>query len=79
MDKEKERLYRQARRELIRSWLIWTLVGFPAGCLLYLVLHELFHMNAGFWMTSLLTAGYSGYLIGIVGGYLCICREDKYC
>jgi len=65
-----------SKRRLYKYGAIWALIGFAVGCLLYLVFHFLFGMNVGFWMTSLLTAGYFGYFIGIVGGFFYICRTD---
>jgi len=55
-----------SKRRLYKYGAIWALIGFAVGCLLYLVLHFLLGMDVGFWMTSLLTAGYFGYFIGIV-------------
>ncbi|MCF0145236.1 MAG: hypothetical protein HUJ73_01485 [Eubacterium sp.] len=57
--------------------LCWAGIGFAAGCVLYLVLRFLFRMDVGFWMTSLLTAGYSGLFIGLFGGTIFLCRARE--
>jgi len=62
-------------RRLYKYTAIWTFIGFAAGCLLYLALHCLFGMDVGFWETALVTAGYFGYFIGFVGGFVYICRH----
>jgi len=68
MDMSKGRIYQYAA--------IWTLIGFAAGSLMYLVLRFLFGVDMGFWKISLAAAGYSGCFIGIAGGFIHLCRTD---
>jgi len=62
------------RARIYKYWFIWTLIGFPIGCLLYLVIN-LFNAEANFWMTSLMTAGYTGFFVGVIGGCFYIARN----
>jgi|GEM_PF-1371387 len=65
------------KRRLCKYALFWTLAGIPIGILHHLILKNLLHMETDFWMTTILTAGYIGYFIGIVGGFFWICHYPE--
>ena len=62
-------------RRLLFYMLIWAMLGFAVGHVIYIIAEKLFRVDISYIKLTFVTSGYVGYCVGFVGGFIHICRH----